>query len=151
MFIDPDNEELLRLIAHINAKREENKRSVIDKLREVGYDIDYDRVRKEAKGTFGRPHIAKYLVRAYPQEFSSVRDVFDKVIGQGKKAFIETRDRVSINDAIPIIHKAGGLAILAHPGIYPLEHARKLIDFFSKNGGDGIETYYPYHIICPDY
>ena len=22
--------------------------------------------------------------------------------------------------------------------------------FFIKNGGDGIETYYPYYIICPD-
>ena len=57
---------------------------------------------------------------------------------------------MSIADAIKIIKQAKGLAILAHPGIYPREHSLKLIDYFIANGGDGIETYYPYHIICPE-
>ena len=79
-----------------------------------------------------------------------MRDVFDKLIGRGKKAFVKPGGRVSIADAIMTIKQAKGLAILAHPGIYPRGHSLKLIDYFAANGGDGIETYYPYHIICPE-
>ena len=150
LFIDFNNKELIGLIKHINGKREENKKQVIEKLKNFGYGIFYKDVKKTVKGTFGRPHIAKYLLKKYPEEFKSVRDVFDKLIGKGKKAFIETHDRVSIKDAIKIIKNAGGVAIFAHPGIYTREYSIKIIDYFIDNYGDGIETYYPYHIICQE-
>jgi len=150
LFVDTDNKKLIELIGHINERREENKKQIIKKLNGLGYKIDYESVKKTVGGTFGRPHIAKYLIKKYPDKFSSVRDVFDKLIGRGKKAFIKTESRVSIADAIKIIKQAKGLAILAHPGIYPRELSLKLIDYFVANGGDGMETYYPYHIICPE-
>mgnify|MGYP001614569147 CR=1 FL=1 len=148
LFVDPDNKKLLGLISHINERREENKKQIIKKLNSFGYEIDYESVKKTVGGTFGRPHIAKYLIKKYPDKFSSVRDVFDKLIGRGKKAFVKTEGRVSMADAIMIIKQAKGLSILAHPGIYSREHSLKLIDYFIANGGDGIETYYPYHIVC---
>ena len=149
LFIDPKNKRLVNLVKKINERREENKKRVIRKLKGFGYEIDYEDVKKTVKGTFGRPHIAKYLLKKYHSEFKSVADVFDKLIGTGKKAFIKTNDRVSIKDGIKIIHEAGGISILAHPGVYPKDNSVKIIDYFIKNGGDGIETYYPYHIICP--
>ena len=150
LFIDYKNNKLLKLIKHINFKREENKKLIINKIRGFGYDITYGAVRKTVGGTFGRPHIAKFLIKKYPKQFSTVREVFDKLIGTGKKAFVKTEDRVSIPEAIKTIKKAKGIAILAHPGIYSRKHSLKLIDYFIKNGGDGIETYYPYHIVCPE-
>ena len=150
LLIDFKNRELNNLIEHIKNKREENKRQIIEKLRGLGYEIEYDDVKKTVKGTFGRPHIAKYLLKKYPDKFTSVRDVFDKLIGHGKKAYLDTKGRVSIKDGIRIIKDAGGVAILAHPGVYPKEDSVKLIGYFTDNGGDGIETYYPYHIICPE-
>ena len=150
LFIDRSNKKLLGLVQHINETREENKKQIIKKLNSFGYEIDYESVKKTVGGTFGRPHIAKYLIKKYPDKFSSVRDVFDKLIGRGKKAFVKPDSRVSIADAIMTIKQAKGLAILAHPGIYPREHSLRLIDYFAANGGDGIETYYPYHIICPE-
>ena len=149
LFVDFNNKKLIGMTEHINRRREENKRQIIGKLKGFGYEIDYDDVKKTVKGTFGRPHIAKYLLKKYPSEFSSVADVFDKLIGTGKKAFVETHDRVSIKDAINAIRESGGISILAHPGIYPKEDSVRLIDYFIGAGGDGIETYYPYHIICP--
>lgn len=149
LFINPKNEKMIGLIKKINERREENKKRIISKLKTLGYGIEYDDVKKTVRGTFGRPHIAKYLLKKYPSEFSSVADVFDKLIGTGKKAFVETHDRVSIRDAIMVIKEAGGISILAHPGIYPRQDSVKLIDYFIDNCGDGIETYYPYHIICP--
>lgn len=150
LFIDQKNEKLINTIKKINEKREENKKQIINNLKLLGYDIGYEDVKKSVKGTFGRPHIAKYLVKKYPNEFSSVGEVFDRLIGTGKKAFIETHDRVSIKDGIKIIREAKGVSILAHPGVYQREDSLKLIDYFTENGGNGIETYYPYHIICPE-
>ena len=149
LFVDYNNKELNDLIQHINNRREENKRQIIEKLKGFGYEIEYNDVKKTVKGTFGRPHIAKYLLKKYPDKFNSVRDVFDKLIGRGEKAYLDTKGRVSIKDGIKIIKETGGVAILAHPGIYSKEDSIKLIDYFIDNGGDGIETYYPYHIIYP--
>ena len=148
LLIDFKNKGLNNLIEHIKNKREENKKLIIEKLNGLGYEIEYEEVKKTVKGSFGRPHIAKYLLKKYPTEFASVSDVFDKLLGRGKKAYIDTKGRVSIKDGVKTIKAAGGVAILAHPGVYPKEDSVKLIDYFIKNGGDGIETYYPYHIIC---
>ena len=150
LFVDYNDEGLINLIKHINSRREENKKQIIEKLKEYGYEIEYEDVKKTVKGTFGRPHIAKYLLKKYPKEFASVSDVFDKLIGRGKKAYLDTKGRVSIKDGIKTIQNAGGVAILAHPGVYPKEDSVKLIDYFIDNGGNGIETYYPYRIICPE-
>ena len=119
-------------------------------MKSLCYGIEYDDVKKSVEGTFVTPHIARYLVKKYPEKFSSVRDVFDKLLSKGKKAFIKTHDRVSIKDAITVIRQASGVSILAHPGVYPREHSIRLIDYFIENHGDGIETYYPYHIIFPE-
>lgn len=150
LFIDPDNKSLNDLLEHIKNKREENKKLIIKKLNDMGYEIKYEDVKKTVKGTFGRPHIAKYLVKKYPDKFNSVREVFDQLIGRGKPAYLDTKERVSIKVGIKTIQNAWGVAILAHPGIYPREDSLKIIDYFIENGGDGIETYYPYHIICPE-
>jgi 3',5'-nucleoside bisphosphate phosphatase len=148
-FVDINNKELIDMLQHINARREENKRQIIKKLKNLGYEIEYEDVKKTVKGTFGRPHIAKYLLKKYPDRFASVSDVFDKLIGTGKEAFVETHDRVSIKEAIKTVKLAGGIALVAHPGIYPKKDSLKIIDYFIGSGGAGIETYYPYHIICP--
>jgi len=149
LLVDPTNNELLEITAHINSQRIESKKSTIKKLNELGYDITFEKVKQIATGTMGRPHIAKCLLKRYPDKFSSVADVFDKLIGTGKPAFVETHDRVSFSKAISAIKAAGGVSILAHPGVYPREDSVKIIEEFIRCGGDGIETYYPYHIVCP--
>ncbi|MEK6876208.1 MAG: PHP domain-containing protein, partial [Nanoarchaeota archaeon] len=150
LLIDFNNKGLNDLIGHIKNKREENKKLIIEKLKNLGYKIEYEDVKKMVKGTFGRPHIAKYLLKKYPDKFTSVSDVFDKLIGHGKRAYLDTKGRVSIKDGIKIIQNAGGVAILAHPGVYPRKDSLKIIGYFIESDGDGIETYYPYHIICPE-
>jgi len=149
-FIDYNNKSLINLIEHSNKKRDENKRKIIKKLNNLGFEINFDDVKKTAKGTFGRPHIAKFLLKKYPNKFNSVRDVFDKYISAGKIAFVKPEDFTPIKNAVKIIKDSKGVSILAHPGVYARDNSTRLINFFIKNGGDGIETYYPYYIICPD-
>jgi 3',5'-nucleoside bisphosphate phosphatase len=151
LFVDYKNRDLLDLIKQISNERDNHKSLIIDKLNELAYEVNYDEVKKTVQGTFGKPHIAKFLIKKYPNKFSTVKEVFKKLLDKGKPAYVKPGSRVSVKDAVKIIKEAGGLAILAHPGIYPPLDSVKLIDYFIDNGGDGIETYYPYHIICPEY
>ena len=150
LFVDYNNKSLVNMMEYINKKRDENKGEIIKKLNNLGFKIDFSWVKKTVKGTFGRPHIAKFLLKKYPKEFSSIRDVFDKYIGKGKAAFVKPTEMPLIKNAIKIIEESNGISILAHPGIYSKECSIKLINHFIDMGGDGIETYYPYHIICQD-
>lgn len=150
LFVDYNHRSLISLAEQTSKKRELNKKEIIKKLNMCGFKIDFDEVKKTVKGAFGRPHIAKFLLRKYPKKFDSVKDVFDKYIGTGKAAFVKPEDFIPVKDAVRIIKKSHGISILAHPGIYQKEDSIRLIDYFIGSGGEGIETYYPYHLICPE-
>jgi hypothetical protein len=90
-------------------------------------------------GAVGRPHIARALVN--DGWATDLRDAFDRYLGNGKAAFIP-KDRLSIADAIGMIHAAGGLAILAHPG---QSGTRKRVESLIPLGLDGLEVRHPSH------
>lgn len=55
-------------------------------------------------------------------------------------------DRLPYDEAIELIHDAGGVAVMAHPGRYDIDleaAVKELID----HGLDGIETAYPYQFV----
>lgn len=60
-----------------------------------------------------------------------------------KPAYVET-SYISINQAVDMIHTAGGLAILAHPGNNVFESETLMKDIFNQ-GVIGLETYSSYH------
>lgn len=62
----------------------------------------------------------------------------------GKKAYVKRKGKISIKEAIRVIHSANGLAFIAHPLAYKNFSLEKFIKYFIKNNGDGIETYYDY-------
>ncbi len=143
LFINPENPELLSTLERLENDRDDQKRAIIRKLNELGYGITYEEARKKAQGSFGRPHIAKVLVEHYPEEFSSISEVFDKLLEQGKPAFISRTAFFCLDEAINLVHEAGGLAVLAHPIAYKYD-LHKVVSDFNLLGGDGIETFYDY-------
>ena len=82
--------------------------------------IEFDAVLEQAAGgAIGRPHVARAMIaEGWAVDF---RDAFDRYLGNGRPAFV-AKDRLAVVDAIALIHDAGGLAILAHPGA--VGHAR---------------------------
>ena len=62
---------------------------------------------------------------------------------QGKPAYIPM-EFISIKEAINLIHRSGGQAVIAHPG-NNLKDKLDLIDELIKEGLDGIEVYSSYH------
>jgi predicted metal-dependent phosphoesterase TrpH len=143
LFIDPQNPKLLSKLKTLEIERENQKREIVEKLNELSYDITYEDARKFATGSLGRPHIARALMEKYPEEFHSIGECFDKLLEQGKPAFKSRNAFFCLDECIDIIHGAGGIAILAHPGFYKYDQT-KILDDFKKLGGDGIETIYDY-------
>ena len=149
LFIDPKNRKLNSKLASLERQREDQKKETIKKLNELGYDISFEEVRAKAKGSIGRPHIAKVLVEKYPQEFPSIPAAFEKLLGNGKPGYIGRKAGFTLREAIDLIHAAGGLSFIAHPFVYPYNPAI-LAEDFRRLGGDGIETYYDYAFNRPE-
>ena len=141
LFLDLENKGLLDLSEKLMKAREVQKRGMIVKLNDLGYEISFEELMREVDGVnYGRPHIAQILMRRY-SEFKSISDVFDKLLGYTGSANVVQR-KEGIAKTIEVIHSAGGVAILAHPMFR--EDYESVIDKFVDLGGDGIEVDYFY-------
>jgi len=90
-------------------------------------------------GAVGRPHIARALVN--DGWATDLRDAFDRYLGNGRSAYVP-KDRLPMDDAIAMIHDAGGVAVLAHPGA---SGTRARIEALVAQGLDGVEVRHPSH------
>ncbi|MFH0737890.1 MAG: PHP domain-containing protein [Candidatus Micrarchaeota archaeon] len=141
LFIDTKDKTLNSKLDTLG--REEQKKATVEKLNELGYKITFAQVKAKSSGVVGRPHIAMALMEKYPAEFKTMSEVFNKLLGRGKPAYIGRESGFPLSEAIGLIHGAGGLAILCHPFIYPYD-PEKLAAEFKELGGDGMEAYYDY-------
>jgi predicted metal-dependent phosphoesterase TrpH len=135
-----DTRELeARLVALRDMRRTRAER-IVQRLNELGVRIAMaDVLEQAAGGAIGRPHVARAMIAdGWAVDF---RDAFDRYLGNGKPAFV-SKDRLAVADAIELIHRAGGLAILAHPA---QGGTRERVQAFAALGIDGIEVRHPSH------
>jgi len=124
----------------LRAMRLTRAERIVSRLNELGVRVTLEDVLLQSGGgAVGRPHIARALVN--DGWAADMRAAFDRYLGNGKAAFV-AKDRLSIGDAIAMIHAAGGLAILAHPG---QSGNRKRIETLVGLGLDGVEVRHPSH------
>jgi 3',5'-nucleoside bisphosphate phosphatase len=113
---------------------------IVQKLNELGVPITFDAVLAQAgSGAIGRPHLARVLISEGWARDS--RDAFDRYLGAGKPAFV-AKHRLTVAEAIDLIHTGGGLAVLAHPGP---EGRRDAVERYAAIGLDGLEVRHPGH------
>jgi predicted metal-dependent phosphoesterase TrpH len=114
--------------------------AMVDRLIAVGAPIDFAAVLAAAAGgAIGRPHVAKALVAA--GHVKDHREAFDKYLAAGRPAYVD-KARLEIADGIALIHRFGGLAIIAHPGP---EGRRERLEPLVALGLDGVEVKHPSH------
>lgn len=114
--------------------------TIVEKLNAAGIAVTMDAVLAEADGgAIGRPHIARALVKLGVA--SGLQDAFDKWLGGGKAAYVE-KERLGVADGIALVHRAGGIAVYAHPG---WEGTRERIEPLVALGLDGVEVRHPSH------
>lgn len=145
-FINPDAPHLQEVQDRLLQAREQRNPQVIERLNELGMDIQYDEVTEAAGGHIvGRPHIGQVLVeKGYVK---SIHEAFARYLGSQGEAYIR-KDRLSAEEAIEAIHEAQGLAVLAHPVQLGLDSPSQLepaVARLKTLGLDGIETRHSDH------
>ncbi|MEP6992766.1 MAG: PHP domain-containing protein [bacterium] len=129
-----------RELGALRDMRERRGQHIVDKLVALGVQVTFGDVLAQAGGgAVGRPHVARALVA--DGWATDVRDAFDRYLGAGKPAYV-AKDQLGMADAIAIIHAAGGLAVLAHPG--PAGTRERLTSLLAL-GMDGVEVKHPGH------
>ena len=135
-----DVQRLDMRLGELRAMRVTRAERIVAKLNELGVKVTMDDVLTQSGGgAVGRPHIARALVN--DGWATDLRDAFDRYLGNGRSAYVP-KDRLPIEDAIAMIHDAGGLAILAHPGA---SGTRARIEALVAHGLDGVEVRHPSH------
>ena len=141
-----DDPFLNQTLARLRHARENRNPKMVERLNALGFDISLDDIRRSAGHCqLGRPHIARCLVERGIVD--SIDQAFDSYLGNGRPAYVE-KYRISWQTALDCIHTAGGVAVLAHPGLLPISNADRLEAFIAKFGAKGlagIEVYYPEH------
>ena len=139
LFLEPHHAELNRQLIGQSEARVTRVFEICERLKAEGVDLEPETVLAEAEGNVGRPHIAKALIKA--QVVKNFSEAFDIYLGRKGKAYVPA-ERLSAEFAINLIHQAGGVAILAHPGVEKLgSHFPEL----KAMGLDGIEVNHPGH------
>ncbi|GIV83323.1 MAG: PHP-like protein [Candidatus Roseilinea sp.] len=140
--VRPSDAATLARIATLRGVRESRARSILDKLTRFGIHIPFEQVRALAgDAMIGRPHIARAMVMAGVVQ--SEQEAFALYLAEGKPAFTP-HEGLTPAQAVQLIHDAGGLAVLAHPGLYAGDLSA-LLDEIIPAGLDGIEVFYPLH------
>lgn len=143
--VDLDSPELATALARLQQGRMERNLHIIAKLVGLRMAVSVEEVERiSGGGQTGRPHIARLLLaKGYVQ---STAQAFSLYLARNKPAWCD-RFAYSAAETIAILHEAGGVAVLAHPGIIDpaLNIQPQLIRELAERHLDGLEIYYPGH------
>jgi len=134
------NPELKRYLEKFREERYKRAGKIVEKLNNLKIPIEFNDVEvKAGKAPIARPHIAAVMndMGIVP----NLKEAFWHYLADGKPAY-EPKSNFTISQALKVINKAGGVAVLAHPGKYlTQDELYKVI----KIGIDGIEVVHPSH------
>ena len=148
--IDVKNEKLQEFLAESRWMQLENTHKRVDALQAIGVPINFVQVRARfSKSRLGKYNVVMYMAsdRACEEYFIARfgkplthTEIFYKYFGKDGLARVEGTSRNSVEEAETIrqIHRAGGLAIIAHP-FKEVEDMSEL-DVLVKHGIDGLEV-----------
>lgn len=136
--IHPELQQQLEILTQDRLTRAER---MTKKLAMLGYPVDFSRLLEIAGGatSVGRPHVAAALLeKGY---FPTVGAVFENLLEKSKPGYLP-HYKIPAQDIIELIKTAGGIPVLAHPGLVGDE---QLVREIIRMGVLGIEVYHPKH------
>ena len=146
--IDYDSKEIRNNLQTVKKWRDERNEEIRRHISNRGYNISDEELYSINQGRYiGKPTFAQVLAKR--GDFDSVEAAFNELMPRNmsiQKKALQSRE------VVEIIHKAGGIAVLAHP-IEQKRHnetfeeykprLNTILDTFVKYGIDGIECYHP--------
>ena len=139
-FLDAHNQELLHKIAKFQAVRQNRIHEMCAALNKLGVPLRAETVFALANcKSPGRPHVARALVKE--KLIGSLDEAFERFLKKGRAAWVP-KTKMSALESVELIHQAGGLAVMAHPG---LNRTDEIIPDLVAAGLDGIECFHTKH------
>lgn len=139
-FIDIRNQKFLNEIARFQIVRQNRIREMAARLNEINVPLQADDVFTLANCRApGRPHVARALVKA--GLCASLDEAFELYLKKNRPAWVP-KAKMSALEAVELVHQAGGLAVMAHPG---LNKSDEMIPELVAAGLDGIECFHTKH------
>ena len=139
-FFDPAHAELREHVERFIEHRRERVHRIVEHLSASGMALSFEAVQAQAKGrVLGRPHVAGAMVEAGHVKME--RDAFQQYLADGNPACAPLAPFSAV-EALALLHKAGGIGVLAHPGHWT---ADQTVMTLVRCGLDGIETMHPSH------
>ena len=141
-----DDRTLDRSLSKLRQARKNRNPEILKRLEKLGCPLTLAEVREVVgEGQLGRPHIARAMVKK--GYVASVDEAFDNFLGTDKPAYVN-KYRIDCIQAVHAITAAGGIPVLAHPGLLGIDNENTLKQFIGnlkEIGIRGIEVYYPEH------
>lgn len=139
-FLDTENHTLLEKIAKFQSVRQNRIREMVAALNKLGIPLKAESVFALANcRSPGRPHVARALVKE--KLIGNLDEAFERFLKKGRPAWVP-KTKMSALEGVELIHQAGGLAVMAHPG---LNRSDDIIPDLVDAGLDGIECFHTKH------
>jgi predicted metal-dependent phosphoesterase TrpH len=139
-FVDIQNQMLLTRIAGFQSVRQNRIHEMVTAINKMGVPLEAEAVFALANcKSPGRPHVARALVKA--GLVANLDEAFDRFLKKGRPAWVP-KTKMSALEGVELIHQAGGLAVMAHPG---LNRTDDIIPDLVAAGLDGIECFHTKH------
>ena len=137
-WVDPDSQPLAELLAEMVEDRRRRVGRIRERLQACGVDLPVEAVLAVCHhGVLGRMHVAEALCQRGVT--STLQEAFDRFLRDNGPAYVP-KHALAVEETIALIHQAGGVAVLAHPGETP---GAEEIASFARAGLDGLEALYP--------
>jgi len=144
-WIDHTDPGLQAMIQKVINGRVAQKIRQIEIMQSYGIDVPVEEVLALAKGVPGRPHIAQVVMKHNPGRFRDVQEIFDEFLSAGARAHVPRPFSLTVEMAVELISNAGGIPVLAHPGIYKgVRDVDNMIRRVAALGVRGLEVWYAY-------
>ncbi len=147
-WIDPADEPLTTELDRLRDERTDRAHRIVARFQGLGIAITFDRVRELAgDAPIGRPHIAQAVVEVGGA--GDIREVFDRYLADGGPAYVP-KHAVEPVRAVELLVAAGGVAVLAHPGLHGRRDGEdgvptEVVEAMAEVGLAGIEADHPDH------
>ena len=142
-FVEARDPKLGAFLAEQRAQRIARVEALGQRLAQLGMPIDIGpllmHAREQHARSVGRPQIARAMIAA--GYVADSREAFDRWLAADRPAFVP-RSGAPPGEVIDIVHAAGGLVSLAHPGQTAVDSR---IAAYVEAGLDAIELYHPDH------
>lgn len=139
-YFDRTEPEMVALLERMRGGRRARAQEAVAKLHQLGFtQVRLERVLELGGESVGRPHLAAVLIEE--KIVRNHEEAFEKYLAAGRPAYVP-RPKLTPEEAIAVVKGAGGVPVLAHPGLIKNDNiVREIIG----QGIMGIEAYHSDH------